>query len=232
MTGAGEPDPLADALLAARLCALDPAGLGGLILRGGGEARDAVIDELRRALPSDAPFRRIPPHVADEALLGGLDLTATLASGRPVRRAGLLAAADGGVVVVPMAERLSGGIAARIAGALDTGDIEGAPARFVLVVLDDGLERDERPPAALIERLAFRIDLTAAQLRPGSGGSQLGPGFPGRCALHQAVAEEQMAALAATGRGARRRIGAGGAVRDARRPRGGGAGGPVGGERR
>ena len=44
---------------------------------------------------------------------GGVDLAATLSRGRIVSEKGVLAAADGGVLVVPMAERLS--IAARTA---------------------------------------------------------------------------------------------------------------------
>lgn len=159
-------DPLADAILAARLCAIDP-GLGGMILRGGGELRDGVIAALRDTLPAGAPIRRIPAHIDDERLLGGIDLTATLARGVAVSRTGLLAEADGGAVVVPMAERLSDGIAARIAAALDTGAVvierDGVAlrgdARFVVVALDDGIEAEESPPAALAERLAFWIDL-------------------------------------------------------------------------
>ncbi|MCJ2074078.1 magnesium chelatase ATPase subunit D, partial [Methylobacterium sp. E-016] len=89
-------------------------------------------------------------------LLGGLDLAATLSAGRPMAQAGLLAEADGGLVVVPMAERLSLGTAARLAAALDTGTItvardgfcETRPARFGLVLLDEGLD-DEAPPSAL-----------------------------------------------------------------------------------
>ncbi len=90
MTGpaAGAPDPLADALIAARLCAADP-GLGGIALRGGGALRDAVIAALRSHLPAGAPLRRVPVHVDDDRLFGGLDLVATLAQGRAVQRAGL-----------------------------------------------------------------------------------------------------------------------------------------------
>ena len=164
------PSALDDAMLAARLCAIDPAGLGGMILRGGGELRDAVIAELRAGLPEGAPLRRIPAHIDDDALLGGLDLGATLALGRPVRQAGVLAAADGGLVVLPMAERLSDGTAARIAAVLDAGAVEDAPVRVAVVALDDGVE-DEVPPAALIERLAFRMDLTDCR-SPAKAGAQ------------------------------------------------------------
>lgn len=172
-------------MLAARLCAIDPVGLGGMILRGGGDLRDAVIAELCDGLPAGAPRRRIPAQVDDDALFGGLDLGATLALGRPVRRAGVLLAADGGVVVLPMAERMPDGTAARIAGVLDIEAVEGAPVRVAVVALDDGVE-DEAPPIALVERLAFRLDLSearASSFLPGEGGDtgaalQLAGGTP------------------------------------------------------
>lgn len=166
-----------DALIAARLCAIDP-GLGGLILRGGDGMRDEVIAELRDAMPEGAPSRRMPPHIDDGRLLGGIDLAATLALGRTVSRTGLLAEADGGVLVVPMAERLSDALAGRLAAVIDTGELlverDGAtlraPARFVTVALDDGVEPDERTPAALAERLAFWLDLSGMRVSSSSGG--------------------------------------------------------------
>ena len=50
---------------------------------------------------------------------GGLDLAATLQAGRPVAQKGLLAEADGGVVVLAMAERIEPGTAARLCAVLD-----------------------------------------------------------------------------------------------------------------
>jgi len=155
---AGAPDPLADALIAARLCAADP-GLGGIALRGGGALRDAVIAALRSHLPADAPLRRVPVHVDDDRLFGGLDLVATLAQGRAVQRAGLLVEAAGGVLVLAMADRLSDAVAGRIVAAMDGG----GDGRCLVVALDDGDGPDECPPAALLERLAFRIDLHDAK---------------------------------------------------------------------
>ena len=172
MTGPGPaaPDPYQDALLAARLCAIDPM-LGGIVLRGGGELRDAVQAELMAGLAADAPLRRVPVHIDDDRLLGGLDLAASLARGAAISRKGLLAEADGGVIVVPMAERMLDATAARIAATIDSGEViaecDGAalhsPARSVLLVLDDGIEPDERPPSALAERIAFWIDLSTAR---------------------------------------------------------------------
>ena len=168
MTTAGEPERVwADALLALRLLAQDPHGLGGIVVRSGpGPVREAWIERLRYALGTERPFRRMPPGIGDEGLLGGLDLAATLAAGRPVTRTGLLAAADGGVIVVPMAERLEAGTAARLAAALDTGRAgpENTPARFGLVLLDEGRD-DEAAPVALADRLAFRIDLDSVPPR-------------------------------------------------------------------
>jgi len=174
MTLPGEmpPDVLADARLAARLCAIDPVGLGGMSLRGGGELRDAVIANLVAAMPLGAPIRRLPAHIDEERLLGGLDLGATLSTGKAVSRVGLLAEAAGGIVVIPMAERLSDSVAAPIAAAMDTGEVvaerEGmtlrSESRFLVVALDDASEADERPPASLRERMAFWFDLSAVEL--------------------------------------------------------------------
>lgn len=152
------PDPARDACLALSLFLTAPAQLGGLSLRGSGPAREALLEMLR---DTGVAVRRMPAHVDDERLLGGVDLAVSLASGRTVRARGLLEEIAGGVLVVPLAERLDHAIAGRLAQALD-GD-----ARFGLVLLDDGIE-DEGPPAALLERIAFHCDLTHARLVEGA----------------------------------------------------------------
>jgi magnesium chelatase subunit D len=114
------------------------------------------------------PWRRMPPGITEGRLIGGLDLAATLVAGRPVAERGLLAEADGGVLVVPMAERLGASTAAQIGAALDSGEViverdgiaRRAPARFACVLLDEGID-DERAPTALADRLAFKLDLAA-----------------------------------------------------------------------
>ncbi|SFU32736.1 magnesium chelatase subunit D [Methylobacterium sp. UNCCL125] len=151
--------PWTDVHRAARLLAADPHGLGGAVVRAPpGPERERWLETLRSALPSGTPWRRLPPGIGDDSLLGGLDLAATLAAGRPIARAGLLAEADGGIVVVPMAERLPAGTASRLAAALDAGTAVDRPARFGLILLDEG-EADETVAEALADRLAFRIDL-------------------------------------------------------------------------
>jgi magnesium chelatase subunit D len=112
-------------------------------------------------------------NIADDRLLGGLDLAASLSMGRAVAQRGLLADSDGGVVILSMAERIETGVAGRLAAVLDQAEViierEGLtqswPARFGVVALDEGIESDERPPAALLERLAFRLDLNGVRPR-------------------------------------------------------------------
>jgi magnesium chelatase subunit D len=160
-------DPADDAAIAAALLAIDPAGLGGAVLRGRpGPARDRWLARLRGCLPAAAPVRKLPPGVPDQRLLGGLDLAASLGAGRPVAERGLLAEADGGVLIAAMAERMEPGTAARLAAVLDGGVVAVArdgiaatlPARIGIVALDEGADADERPPPALLDRLAFHLD--------------------------------------------------------------------------
>ena len=158
-----------DAATIAALFAVDPAGLGGVALRASAcAARDDWLALLRALLPSKSPFRRVPLNTGDTALLGGLDLGATLQAGRPVALQGLFAQADGGVLLLAMAERMTAGAAARFGSVLDSGQVllqrDGLdnvlPARLGLVALDEGADEDEQLPASLAERLAFhmRID--------------------------------------------------------------------------
>ena len=149
------------ALQAAWLLAVDPQGLGGLCLRGpAGPARDAVLASLRRVLPPEAPWRRLPLQIDDERLLGGLDLGLSLAAGRPVAQAGLLAEADGGVLLLPMAERVDAGLAAKLASALEQ---QGGP-RFCVLALEEGQSAEEQVPASLLERLALIASPAAPDL--------------------------------------------------------------------
>ena len=161
-------DSAADAALAACLLAIDPVGLGGAVLRAApGPARDAWLGLLRAGLAPGEPWRRLPLGIPDSRLLGGLDLSATLAAGRPVAERGVLAEAHGGVVIAAMAERMETATAARICAVMDAGEVavqrDGLaarqPAAFGLVALDEGIAPEEIVPAALRARLAFHLDL-------------------------------------------------------------------------
>lgn len=129
--------------------AIDPGGIKGLWLRARtGPVRDRVTAALS-AIP--LPPRRLHPTITDDALFGGLDLAATLATGQPVVQAGLLA--QPATLTLTMAERCPAGLAARLATALDS------PAH-TLIALDEGAEGDETLPPALADRLSLFLDLT------------------------------------------------------------------------
>jgi magnesium chelatase subunit D len=138
-------------------------------------ARSAAHAWTEPGSPARRPAapRKLPLSIGDDRLIGGLDLAATLARGRPVVQRGLLAESDGRVIVVPMAERLATSVAAQLAIALDRGEVQVAregvsavePARFGVVALDEAGVDDEPFAAALAERLGFVIDLRAVGLR-------------------------------------------------------------------
>jgi magnesium chelatase subunit D len=143
-----------DAALALHLFVCNPALFGGIVLRGEGPVRDEMIGFATDGVGKFGPVVKIPSNVDSERLLGGLDLAATLAAGQGVLRSGLLDSAAGGAVIMPMAERVAANVAAHVAQAIDGGDL-------AAILLDDGHEPDEAPPAVLTERVAFHCDVSA-----------------------------------------------------------------------
>ena len=153
----------------------------------GPRARQGARSPARLA-PADTPFRRLPGHIDDDRLSGGTDIAASLATGTLVLQRGLLAEVAGGVLIVPMAERLRIDIAGRVAQAMDD------ESCFLLILLDDGADGDDRPPPALMERIAF--DLSLAAVRP----ADLATPLPERTATgpDSTLDSEALSALAAT----------------------------------
>ncbi|OYV34939.1 MAG: hypothetical protein B7Z80_19810 [Rhodospirillales bacterium 20-64-7] len=163
---APDGEVFSDAVWVAALLAIDPVGLGGMTIRAwSGPARENYLQKFRSMLVPNSPFRKMPLHISDEQMLGGLDLPATLATGRPVMTSGLLVDCDGGVLVVAMAERINTDIAARLAAVIDRSAVISEhnsintvnAARFAVIALDEGYQSDEAPPACLLERLAFTV---------------------------------------------------------------------------
>ena len=150
-----------DARIALQLLAQQPHRLGGIWLRAPhGPVREAWLQALA-ALP--LPLIRAPGSVDSARWLGGLDLAATLQTGRLQEQAGLLRQADGGLLCLPMAERFAPALTATLAQTLDRGGVDRGgrfePSRFGVVALDESLD-DEAPLApALQERLGLWIDL-------------------------------------------------------------------------
>lgn len=161
-------DTASDAFTAAALLLVDPLGLGGVRLQAdAGPVRDAWLRFFHEARPAGTPVMRLPAHAGEDRLLGGLDLAATLATGRPVAQPGVLTAADGGVVVAAMAERLPPTSAAHLRAALDQQEVtmerdgltQRWPSRIALVALDEA-QADDRPlDPGLADRLGLWLNL-------------------------------------------------------------------------
>lgn len=195
MAEAPATDPAADAVLGAVLLAIAPRGLGGAVLRGpAGALRTEWLARFAALLPEGSPVRKVPAGIGEDRLIGGLDLAATLAEGRPVLQQGLIGEADDGALVLAMAERLASATIAPVVSAHETGRLllarDGFEAerstRFALIALDEGFEPDEHPPEALLDRLGIRIDLDRlGRVLPARG--------PGRAEV--AAARERLAAI-------------------------------------
>ena len=158
-------------LQVAQLLVLAPHHFGGVLVRARlGPVRDrwlTTLEQIARQQGLSVPLRKIPSTITDENLLGGLDIESTLKQGKPVLREGLLAKCDQSIVILPMAERLELGVAARLSSALDHGTIrlerdgqsKTMSCRIGVVALDESIEDDEHVNPKLIERCAFHIDL-------------------------------------------------------------------------
>lgn len=158
----------ADAIVreAACLLAVAPFAIRGAIVRARSAERcEQWIMALSALAGGDLPCKRLPANIDDDRLVGGLDVAATLAVGRPVFERGLLAAADGGLLILSPT-RARAAMIAQLGHALDTGEVRAErdgmsrsdATRFALIALyqpDD----DERSRASLGDRLAIDIDL-------------------------------------------------------------------------
>jgi len=155
-----------DALKALWAFALDPVLLGGVWLRAPhGPVRERWLAEMAAL---GGPGVRIPSHVDDERLMGGLDLSASLRSGSTVAQTGLLSRAHGHWVVLPMAERMRADTLARLVQAQDRGEVHALhvgnqaaqSCAFGVVALDESLADEPPLASALCDRLSLWLDLS------------------------------------------------------------------------
>ncbi|APX14183.1 magnesium chelatase subunit D [Tateyamaria omphalii] len=135
-----------NAALALKLLALDPQGLGGAVIRmRASPDRDALLAGFTPALP----IRKLPITIPDDQLFGGIDLTATLSSAQLIENKSFFN--DPVIAQIPMAERCPPALAAKLAQAADQSLTQG----FLLI--DEGIEPDERAPDPLADRCAFHL---------------------------------------------------------------------------
>lgn len=148
--------------LALLLCAVNPR-IGGVVLSGEkGTAKSTVVRGLAELLPSQV-MRTLALGTTEDRLVGGLDLEATLTSGRPVLQPGLLSEVDGGVLYVDEVNLLDDHVVDLLldsaAMGVNTVEREGVsvthPARFTLVGTMNPEEGELRPQ--LLDRFGLCV---------------------------------------------------------------------------
>lgn len=156
-----------DAMTSLQLLQIDPHGFGGIWLRAPfGPVREQWLKHLSQAGLNTV---KLPGNVDVERLLGGIDLSLTLQSGRLHMQSGLLQQADQGVVLISMAERLAPALIAPMTQAMDKQSLpplnnntqtDGSiRTQFGVVALDESMNDDAPMSPALQERLGLWFDL-------------------------------------------------------------------------
>jgi magnesium chelatase subunit D len=158
----------ADAKLALLLAATQPH-LGGVLLRGDkGSAKSTLARALAALLPGDAPFVELPLGATEDRAVGSVEL-ASLLSGEPRVRKGLLASAHGGVLYVDEINLLADHLVDVLLDVAQSGvnriERDGIsyahPARFILIGSMNPEEGELRPQ--LLDRFGFCVDVHAPQ---------------------------------------------------------------------
>ncbi|PIV23473.1 MAG: magnesium chelatase [Deltaproteobacteria bacterium CG03_land_8_20_14_0_80_45_14] len=130
-----------DAKLALILNVSDTRCGGVLFIGEKGSGKSTLARFFKNILPEDMPFVEMPLNVTEEALLGGIDIEATIKAGKRIIQKGILSRADGGVVYIDDINLLSPELVALILEAQGRGENiierEGVtlkhPSRFILV---------------------------------------------------------------------------------------------------
>ncbi|MFK8082890.1 MAG: magnesium chelatase subunit D [Granulosicoccus sp.] len=144
------------ATVALQLLRHDPALKGLLVRSSHGPVQQAFLKCLHRHFT----VTTVPVSVSTERLNGGLDISQTLAAGKPVYQKGLLDT-DEGALIVHGAERLETLTSSALSAYLDRPD----PADTVLVLMDEsGEDETGLADSPMADRLAMMIELPALPL--------------------------------------------------------------------
>ena len=151
------------------LLAVEPRLQGIVLSASAGTGKSSLARGIRDLLGGDATaFVEAPPSADVENLLGGLDLEATLRTGRSVVQPGLLARAHEGIIYIDGINLLADSSANLLLGVLDEGEVRveresislRAPARFSLIGSYDPAEG--LPRNHLLDRVGLLAPLPAA----------------------------------------------------------------------
>lgn len=151
------------------LLAIEPRLRGVVLAAGAGTGKSSLARGLRDLLgDGKTPFVEVPASIDVENLLGGLDLQATLHTGRVILRDGVLAKAHEGIAYVDGINLLTDATTNLLLSVIDEGEVrverEGislrSPARFSLIGSYDPAEG--LPRRHLIDRLGLIVPLPGA----------------------------------------------------------------------
>ncbi|HOJ52486.1 MAG TPA: VWA domain-containing protein [Syntrophales bacterium] len=145
------------AKLALLLLAINPH-CGGVVFSGPvGTGKSLIAQLLRDLLPTEVPFVKIPLHVTEEAMWGGLDFERSLKTGKALLTKGILERAIGGIVLVDDINLLSPSALYGLLRHLDEGAIS-------LVATANPLAGPV--PSAIWERMGFYVLLEEFEDEP------------------------------------------------------------------
>ena len=137
-----------------------------------GPVREHLMQRLEEIV-SKTVFHKMPVGIDEQRLIGGLDLSATLASGKRIASKGLLAQCHDEMLVVPMANLVPSETISQVTSAMDNGHVhverDGMSARdqaaFGLIVFDESDEGDQPLSESLCDRIMFHLDLSPISYR-------------------------------------------------------------------
>jgi magnesium chelatase subunit D len=155
-----------DPRLALMLIAVEPRLQGIIFVGPPGSGKSAIMHGFAELLP-DVPLVQLPIGCDADMLLGGLDLEATLHSGKRVVRPGALVRANGGVLLVDGCNLMGEGADTVVLGALEDGQVrleregvsERSPAKFTMIAAYDPGEGS--PRAHLLDRVGLLVTMPA-----------------------------------------------------------------------
>ena len=149
------------------LLAVNPALTGVCIAATVGSGKSTLARAFATLLPEGTPFVELPQNASEDRLIGGLDLEATLATGKRVIEMGLLAKANGGVLYCDGLNLLDASAMAALMDTMATGIVrierEGLSAthtaRFALVGTFDTSDGEVR--RGLLDRAGLVVPFVA-----------------------------------------------------------------------
>jgi magnesium chelatase subunit D len=141
-------DRLADSTWVAGLLALSGATLGGALVDE--DVLDSFVDAYGSSSAAADSLKPVPASLQPDALTGALDLSATLAMGRPVHSPGLLLPNSQAKLLLRRAASLDHSCASLMAHSIDRGEL-------LLIAADRFSETDLTIAPKLEERLAFKV---------------------------------------------------------------------------